>query len=204
MRAFTFKRTVLIALGGTFLLALAILWSIFQSDVKSQEEYAALVGEANPGKTAKAAPYTAQQHRKGVQKDLLFSRNGERLHLRLVSKDATMVLEHKPEGTFLLEQMQDVKCWMQEELLQVEGKPTQLVRYLEADSATYSYKNDEVIATDVKVFRYTLPGHLLPISMANFKPSMKGHAEMVQFSMGGQDVQFKAQKLKASMEGGAL
>lgn len=166
--------------------------------------YAALVGEANPGKAAKNAPYTAKQNRKGVQKDLLFTRNGKRMQMRLVSKEATMVLEHQLEGTYLMEQMRDVKCWMQEELAVVDGKPQQTLRYLEADSATYSYKNDEVVANDVKVYRYILPGHELPQNLAGFKPTLKGHAEGVQFSMAGKDVQFKAQKLKASLEGGAL
>ena len=166
--------------------------------------YTSLMGEANPGKAAKNTPYTAQQNRKGVQKDLLFTRNGKRLQMRLVSKEATMVLEHQVEGTYLMEQMRDVKCWMQEDLTVVDGKTQQVLRYLEADSATYSYKNDQVVANDVKVFRYILPGQELPATLTNLKPTLKGHAEGVQFSMAGKDVQFKAQKLKASLEGGAL
>ena len=115
-----------------------------------------------------------------------------------------MVLEHQAEGNYLIEKMNDVKCWMQEELSIVEGKPFQLLRYLEADSATYFYKNDEVVASDVKIYRYTVPGHELPLKLEGVKPSMKGHAEAVQFSMAGKEIQFKAQKLKATLEGGTL
>lgn len=204
MRAFTFKKTLIFSLALSATLACTLAWTVFRVREDSQAQYAALLGEANPGKDAKATAYTAEQHRKGVQKDLFFTRNGQRLQLRLVSKDATMVLEHQPEGNFLIEKMQDVKCWMQEELSSADGKTSQTLRYLEADSATYSYKNDEVVASDVKVYRYNLPGHTLSVNLTQFKPTMKGHAEAVQFSMAGKELHFKAQKMKASMEGGTL
>ena len=204
MSAFTFKKSLIIGLSATLACACVLAWSVFRVQEETHAEYAALLGEANPGKAAKTTPYTAQQHRKGVQKELFYTRNGQRLQLRLTSKEAIMVLEHQPEGNFLIEKMNDVKCWMQEELSVSEGRPYQVLRYLEADTATYSYKNDEVVASDVKIYRYTLPGHELPKHFGGVKPSMKGHAEAVQFSMAGKEVQFKAQKLKASLDGGTL
>lgn len=204
MSAFKFRKSASIAFGILIGTAVVLGWVLFRTDEKSHEQYVALVGEANPGKLGKTNPYTAQQQRKGVQKDLFFNRNGQRLQLRLTSKEATMVLEHTLDGTQLIEKMQDVKCWMQEELLERQGQAYQTLRYLEADSATYFYKNDEVVASDVKVFRYTLPGHDLVIALAGQKPSMKGHADAVQFSMAGKEIQFKAQKLKATIEEGGL
>ena len=204
MRVFTFKKAFYLALAFSLFAALGLAWKVFRVQEESRAEYATLLGEANPGKAAKMTPYTAQQQRKRVQKDLLFNRNGQRLQMRLISKEATMLLEHQPEGNYLVEKMQDVRCWMQEELSDVEGKATQVVRYLEADSATYSYKNDEVIASNVRVFRYVLPGHRLKIDLTGYKPNLKGYADTVKFSMAGKDIQFKAHKLKASFDGGTL
>lgn len=82
-----------------------------------------------------------------------------------------------------------------------ELKPMQHVRYIEADHATYYYKNDHVIADDVKIFRYTLPTHNLITLFDRMEPTMTGTAKNVEFSLNGKDLQFTAHQLKAVFYG---
>lgn len=80
----------------------------------------------------------------------------------------------------------------------VELKPMQRIRYLEAEAATYYYKSEQLVAEQVKIFRYTMPGHKIPTSFLNKKLEMKGVARSVQFSLSGGELNFKARNFKAS------
>ena len=62
-------------------------------------------------------------------------------------------------------------------------QPMQRIRYLEAEEATYSYKTSRLLADRVKIYRYILPGHVLPNSLSGEIPQLKGYAKAVEFSM---------------------
>lgn len=224
----------LVGAGLLFVAAVALCgYSLFYPTEKDAEEYRMLVQTANPTNSREpVAPYTAKQHREGIQKAILFSQGNDRLQLRIYSREADMVLEHQEMSNELVEQMQGVVCYMQEELfyllpdgsealMQSNGRllakhadpalssswynkkgmgivPMQRIRYMEADTATYHYKNDKLVANEVKINRYSLPGHALIESVEGLKPVMQGIAKQVEFSLMGKDLNFKAHHLKAT------
>jgi hypothetical protein len=211
--------------------AFTIVW-FYLPDENAAAAYQQLVLEANPVQTsANSTPYSANQHRQGIVKDVYYNQDSQRLQLRILSAKSVLSLDYHEQQTEVVEKMEDVSCCMQEMLyyLLPDGqeaykkpdgrivignkdasdsalykgeekhlKPMQLVRYLEAERAVYHYKSDKLIAEQVKVYRYALPGHTIAMPSKGLKPLMSGVAESVQFSLGEQDFQFKANKLKAS------
>lgn len=237
MQSSSFKITVWLAFALFLFILGWVLISLFTSTESDQNAYHALLKETQPANSpSPVTPYTAQQERHGGQKDLIFTKGQERLQLHLTNTAALMVLEQTAEGTLLIEKMQGVKCWMQEELFYqlpdgkeafkqangkllvrggdaqdpqawfslAEGMPMQILRYLEADSATYAFKSDDVVATQVKIARYKLPGHAMTFALQGIKPHFKGTAAQAEFSMAGGEPRFKAHKLKASYTRGEL
>lgn len=105
---------------ASFLLAAAILWFIlslfsgYSTDAAAYRELVALAAPVNS--TAQLTPYSAKQHRKNVQKEILFNQNEERLQIRLNSKEAILILDREEDSTEVIEKLKDVACLMQEEL----------------------------------------------------------------------------------------
>lgn len=200
---------------------------LFSYNAEDQRIYRELLGQADPNaKEAPDTPYTAtQQHRHAV-KDIWFTDKGQRLHICLSSADTELVLDHKDDSAEIVEHMYDVQCFMQEELYYVlpdkreviyqpngqlrlrRGdntipfdsttlKPMQLIRYLRSEVASYYYKTDHFVADDVFVSHYSVPGHTLINSIEGLKPLMSGLAQSVEFSLNGNDLNFKAYQLRA-------
>lgn len=83
-------------------------------DAQDRSDYEKLILDqsgAGEGKT-----YTSRQQRVGLQKDVLFTANGSRLHLRLQSASAELALNYHDGQTDAVENMNDAVCYMQEEL----------------------------------------------------------------------------------------
>lgn len=80
-------------------------------------------------------------------------------------------------------------------------KPMQVVRFLEADEASYFYQSDLFKASNVMITRFVAPGHELQKTWKEKQLLMKGIADSVDFSLNGKDLNFKATKLKATMFG---
>lgn len=78
-------------------------------------------------------------------------------------------------------------------------KPMQVIRYLEADTASNHYKKDLFVAENVRISSYAVPGHHLVDKIDTKKPLMKGTAQAVEFSLSGRDLNFKAHQLKATL-----
>lgn len=76
-------------------------------------------------------------------------------------------------------------------------KAMQVVRFVEADTAFYYYKNDKFIADNVNVSRYVAPGHTIEQASKKLQPIMSGVAAWVEFNLEGKEVNFKAYQLKA-------
>jgi hypothetical protein len=104
-----------------------------------------------------------------------------------------------PNGQLLLKDRDpnDPAAWISADLTKV--KPMQVMRYLEADKATYYYKNDVLVAETVAVSRYVLPGHRFFIRrFKDCQPMMAGVAQWVECTLVGKNFNFKAQQLKAT------
>ncbi len=76
--------------------------------------------------------------------------------------------------------------------------PMQVIRYLEADNGTYHYKTNAFVAREVKIRRFITAGHELVESIEGLDPLMVGVARAVEFSLGREDINFKAHHLKAT------
>jgi hypothetical protein len=85
---------------------------------------------------------------------------------------------------------------MQEELGYIGKEPIQTIRYIEADKATYFYEDNTLVARDVTIYRYITSGHTLITSFDSLKPIMIGKASEVEFSLNGDDLNFKAKQMK--------
>lgn len=77
--------------------------------------------------------------------------------------------------------------------------PYQRIRHIEADNATYYYGKDLLIAERVQLARYAVPGHEIVDSFDGVSPLMEGVAKSAQFSFVGEDVHFRAYRLKAKL-----
>lgn len=80
-------------------------------------------------------------------------------------------------------------------------KPVQVIRFLEANEASYFYQSDLFKASNVAITRFIAPGHKLQDSWKEKELLMKGIADSVDFSLNGKDLNFKAMKLKATLFG---
>lgn len=80
-------------------------------------------------------------------------------------------------------------------------KPMQIVRLLEADVGTYYYKSDLFHAKNVKIQRFIMNGHEFTTSLPQTKKIMSGLADSAEFSLDGKNMNFKANKLKATFYG---
>lgn len=104
------------------------------------------------------------------------------------------------DGRLLLRQgnPQDPASWI---TLDLPGlMPMQIIRFIDANDATYEYKTDRFVADNVRISRYAIPGHQLREVGQQAAPLMSGTAKHVEFSLKneGRDFNFKAHQLKAA------
>ena len=77
--------------------------------------------------------------------------------------------------------------------------PMQIIRHMVADKGFYDYKNDLFFAENVKIDCFTALSHELTLSLIPKKKLMNGVADSVEFSLDGKKLNFKANKLKATL-----
>lgn len=183
--------------SALMLTAAIFLWNAgaFYPHQVHRKEYHALLVHLDP-ENDEATPYSAKQQRTRVQKEIWFLKKGQPLKFCIQSAKSELILDHHDELTEVVEHMHDVKCFQQEEL----GDGNQTIRYMEAETADYYYQQEKLVAKNVKVLRYTLPGHELLLTLEGYKPLMKGHAESIEFIWKGNELRFSAEKLKATVQ----
>ncbi len=117
LKSFSFKSFA--AIGLVFFISLASVWEFYHTTTSKENEqaYRRLVESAHPiNSNIKSSPYTAHQQREGGQKNIFFMQEANRLQIQLTSQDSLLVLDNRENGLEIVEKMQKVKCWMQEEL----------------------------------------------------------------------------------------
>ncbi len=201
------------------------LYSLFYSDV-NHEAYQNVIKVAS--QSEKDIHGTTTQQRELVAKDIWFTRENVPLQLHLKSADSELVFEHEGKHSEIVEKMKDVICFVQEELFYILGedkevirdasgklvlrdspqvevsegdpelKPVQRIRYIEADHATYYFHSGLLIANEVHLSQYILPGHKLSLSIEGKTPIMKGRAESLEISLLSQGLTFNAKKMTAT------
>lgn len=149
----------------------------------------------------------AYQTREGVRKDIWTVENGQRMHYRIDSQSSILRLVPNDTKMELVENLQGIKCWMQDKLLfsnETGTAPLQQVRYLEANAGTYRYNTQQFDANSVSLFFLRLPGHTLTFDVGSKHAFLSGIAQDVSFSISDGTPQFKAQNFKASIKGSEL
>lgn len=194
MNLFSF-RSSLIMLG-----VLAAAWIFHLSFVrKSDIEIYMQTGKKQEIATTK--PITqANQKREGVRKDIWFTQEDKsRLHTRIDSQASTLTLLPKDDKVDIIENLEQIKCWMQEKLYVTGQTPMQTMRYFEADQGTYQYATQRFFAQSVVLSLFRTPGHDLPMKFDPSAAFLRGIAQDVSFSVSGKTTQFKAQQFKATL-----
>jgi hypothetical protein len=143
---------------------------------------------------------SADQKRKGVRKDIYaIQEDKSRLHYRIESKASTLTLIPHNSKMEIVENLENIKCWMQEKLFAKNAAqgPMQQVRFLEADQGIYRYNTQQFIAEPVGLSLYRLPGHTLPSYVDEKSAFLRGVAQSASFAISGKNPQFQAQNFKA-------
>lgn len=222
---------IAIALAIGFFGGMSLFLTSF--DEKDVHAYRKLVKESPDKDDLHPFSQTAKQSSIGMQKDMFFFEGNERLQMRLKSAEAELVLEKHGNENSLVEHMKNVVCDMQEEIYYVlrdgrhvykqeDGKflfkngseyipedsqnlrAMQVIRRLEADTATYHYQQDLFVAENVKVLRYMIPGQKIDDEAKDPVLIMSGMAKWVEFSLNNKALNFKAYQLKSKLYSGGI
>jgi len=78
-------------------------------------------------------------------------------------------------------------------------KPMQIVRFIEAETASYYYKTEFLKAEDVNISRFSAEGHALMSPWEKKQLLMKGIAESMEFSLSDKTPNFKASEMKTTL-----
>jgi hypothetical protein len=116
--------------------------------------------------------------------------------------DEGQIATRHPNGRLMIKdsnKRQSGPSWIDEAAAQV--KPMQNLRRIDADTATFNYKDNLFIANDVLLSRYIADSHHLDPDLSREETSMVGEAESISLSVTKTPVQFKAEKLKAVFQG---
>jgi hypothetical protein len=206
-----FKKTLFSLLFLFLFLILGLTQLFYGSTAKGIEAYQHLLTFTDQEKRENEIKEFRQtkQKRSNVSKQILYTKDGQRLQSRLTSDHSELVLDQKENRTELIESFENVIFTMQEKLFtekdldesernrEAFSSSHQLVRHLVAQKATYFYKNGQLEAKDVELSRYQLPEHHWIELLSAGRPLFKGHAESIQLSI-LHSPSFRAHQLKAT------
>lgn len=140
--------------------------------------------------------YPTKQIRTGVQKDLWISDNGLRLHHQILSPQSILTAYPKGESFELVEDMHEMKCYLQEHIEPGE-KHMQQIRFIKSHSGTYRYSDQYFHAQQVFLALFKIPGNTLDTHLDFDTALLKGVAEKVSLSLAENSPNFHAEKFKA-------
>lgn len=101
------------------------------------------------------APYSAEQSRQGISREIWFSKGSDRFKLFVTADEAEVAYEGVGSNLEIIENLKGVKGWLQNQSEGDESGVPQLVRYLQADSAFYHNAKRLIGAENVKIALYT-------------------------------------------------
>jgi hypothetical protein len=194
-----FKRALFIsalcmaAISSIWLIKLVYLSDADRVKYKNLLETGRAIAKATKGEQT-------HQTRGGVRKDLWLSQQDRsRLHYRIDSKSSVLTLLPIDDKVDIIENLQHLKCWMQDKLYAQGDVAMQQMRFFEADQGIYQYSTQRFAANSVILSLFRMPGTLLPLSVDPSKAFLRGIAQDVSFSIAGKTTQFQAQKFKATL-----
>lgn len=227
-----FKKTYLTSFLILTCLFLAICVKVFHVDESDIKTYLALEKSASKKKEGPTLTNYTQHIREGVVKELWVNQK-EPKAFRILSDESELFFFHDDKALEVIEQLKTVTCMMQDELFYLlpDGKevivkgerlclkanpktivdpkkqdliPMQRIRYIEAAKACYNYTTKLFVAENVNIWRYQIKGHILPSKVPDGKPLMSGKAESVELLLDEDNIDFRANHLKATFDPGKV
>lgn len=184
----SFPKAVLVALLGVTTVGVFLITATFSTTPEEKALYLQLTEQGGLETTARKNGY---QQRSDIQKDLLLAREGQRLQMRLKSSTGALALIHQDHKNVLVEEMQNVDCLLQEKLFEQKGLPMQQLQQILAAKATYYYGDQKLIAENVQLAQYEIPGHAFTTELASYTPSLQGKATQVETTLSDRPPQMK-------------
>lgn len=150
---------------------------------------------------AQSSSDSASQTREGVRKDIWFSQDNDlRLQYRIESDSSILTLVPEKGKLDIVENLSNIRCWMQEKLTQTPAGATQQLRYLQAAEGIYRLSKQNFFASSVTLSLFRLPGHELTTPTNTSQAFLKGQAEDISFSVSGKTPHFEARHFNASLK----
>ena len=203
-----------------------LLQNIFHLEAKDIKKYQHIMREVSEKQSSQKEFYSSKQERTNTEKNIWYIQNDQRLHFYITSKHSFLIFSSEEKASNLFEKMDMVTCMMQEELFyqlpnqeevikngnnfytrkglrpldkeEISSlRPMQKLRIIKANTATYSYTTHQFVANKVHINRYITQGHLLIKSGSASQLLMEGTASNIEFSLVGNNLNFKAKHLKA-------
>lgn len=194
-----FKRTIFFTTLCMAVLSLAWIFKLIYLSPADRLKCAQML---TAGRAIAKASKDQQTHqnRSGVRKDLWLSQEDHtRLHYRIDSKNSLLTLLPIDDKLDIIENLQHIKCWMQDKLYAQGNTVMQQMRFFEADQGIYQYSTQKFAASSVALSLFRIPGVQLPTSIDPSTAFLRGIAQDVSFSIAGKTSQFQAQRFKATL-----
>lgn len=194
-----FKRAILLTSLCTAVLSLGWIFKLVYLSPKDRLQSEQLLSSGRAIAKATKDQQT-HQNRAGVRKDLWLSQQDRtRLHYRIESKSSVLTLLPIDDKVDIIENLQQIKCWMQDKLYAQGNTAMQQMRFFEADQGIYQYSSQRFAANTVALSLFRIPGIQLPTAVDPAAAFLRGIAQDVSFSIAGKTTQFQAQKFKATL-----
>ena len=142
-------------------------------------------------KDTKKRPF--HQIREQVQKDLFLAEENGRRQVSLKACSSIVTVKDKE----IVEEMKNLRCFMQDKLSETKGEKWQQVRYFHSDKGVYQFETHLFKAETVDMTLYEAPGWTLELEEHPEKTFLSGIAHAVTFSLKEGYPHFHAEKFKA-------
>ena len=186
-------------LRRTTVLTLVVLFAVTGASVYHVLTRGSLETAEQERKAPKEATcYPTKQMRSGLQKDLWMTDEGQRLHHRMISPRSILTAYPRGGNFELVEEMQSMKCYLQENI-ETGEKTMQQVRFIESESGTYHYSDQHFATHQVFLALFRLPGNQLETRLDFDAAFLKGIAQDVSLSFSENSPNFHAEKFKAQI-----
>ena len=150
--------------------------------------------------TSQSLSDSATQSREGVRKDIWFSQEDKsRLHYRIESESSLLTMAPNNGKFEMVENLSNIRCWMQEKLYGADQGQMQQIRFLKAAEGIYRFNEQEFLANSVDISLFRMPGHELATPTSSKAAFLNGNAEDISFSVSGKTPQFQAHHFTASL-----
>jgi hypothetical protein len=196
-----FRKTSLIGLSAFGLLAGAWVFQFCILRDADRKLYQSFLDQKEAAGSSDSVAASSYQTRQGVRKDIWFAQeDNSRLQYRIESESSVLTLLPNKKKMDVIENLQKMRCWMQDKLYLTSQTPMQQMRYFDADKGTYQFTTQKFEAQSVNLSLYRLPGHGLPQTYDVSSAFLRGIAQDVTFSISGKTPQFQAQQFKAILK----